>query len=719
MAKVAKKAAPARTGSHPFARFEWTIAGRYLRSRRREAFISVIASFSFIGIMLGVATLIIVMAVMNGFRTELISKILGLNGHVILQAMDTKLTDYADVTQRVAAVPGVVSAIPLVEGQALASGTNTSSGVLVRGVRQEDLPKIGGIYKNVRLGTLDNFDESGGIAIGTRLATQLGLSIGDNLTLVTPRGSVTPMGVTPRIKAYPVVAIFEIGMSEYDSTFVFMPFSEAQTYFNMSDEASAIEIYLANADMVDALRPAIERAADRQVLITDWQQRNATFFSALEVERNVMFLILTLIVLVAALNIISGLTMLVKDKGHDIAILRTMGATRGAILRVFFITGAAIGTVGTLAGFALGVLVNLNIEFDPPVPLGTDTHRVVLARALFPEPVACRNESARDDLSGPHGVGALLPGDAISGLACGTSRSGRRASLRMNDARPRPAADPEKPVRRPILRLNNVQRYYREGDGRLIVLNGADLQIYPGEMVALVAPSGAGKSTLLHIAGLLEKPNSGEVAIAGRPTGKLSDAERTALRRLYIGFVYQFHHLLPEFTAVENVMMPQLIRGIDRREARKRAMQLLAYMRVKERASHRPGELSGGEQQRVAIARAVANAPRLLLADEPTGNLDPTTADFVFTGLTRLVRASRLAGLIATHNHDLAARMDRCITLVDGKVVELAREGQAAAEEAQPMDRKEAAKAADGAASRALATLDADAAEDPEETREE
>ncbi len=224
---------------------------------------------------------------------------------------------------------------------------------------------------------------------------------------------------------------------------------------------------------------------------------------------------------------------------------------------------------------------------------------------------------------------------------------------------------------RPVLRLRSVAIHYREGEGRLTVLNGADLSIFPGELVALVAPSGAGKSTLLHVAGLLEKPNAGDVVIGGRPTGKLSDADRTMFRRLHIGFVYQFHHLLPEFTALENVMMPQLIRGIDRKEASRRAMQLLAYMRVKERADHRPGALSGGEQQRVAIARAVANAPRLLLADEPTGNLDPSTADFVFDGLTRLVRASRLAALIATHNHDLARRMDRVITLIDGKVYEV------------------------------------------------
>lgn len=223
----------------------------------------------------------------------------------------------------------------------------------------------------------------------------------------------------------------------------------------------------------------------------------------------------------------------------------------------------------------------------------------------------------------------------------------------------------------PALSLQGVERHYREAAGTLSVLTGADLEIYPGELVALVAPSGAGKSTLLHIAGLLERPDGGQVSISGQLAGALSDNERTAIRRVQIGFVYQFHHLLPEFSALENVVMPQLIRGISRRLAEQRAEQLLGYMRIKERASHRPGELSGGEQQRVAIARAVANAPRLLLADEPTGNLDPATAEVVFDNLTRLVRASKLAALFATHNHDLAARMDRRITLQDGKVVEL------------------------------------------------
>ena len=349
-------------GTSPFARFEWMLAGRYLRPRRKRSSGLVIAMFSLLGIMIGVATLIIVMAVMNGFREELISKILGLNGHLVIQPMDSKLTDYDAVSIRIAGVPGVVSVIPFVEGQALASGGNTSGGVLVRGVRDGDLPKIKGISDNVRLGTLDGFEGTGGVAIGTRLATSLGLTSATNLTRVSPNATVTPLGVTPRIKAYPVVAIFEIGMSQYDSTVVLLPFHEAQAYFNLEDEASAIEVYLDKADRVDELQPAIEKAADRQILTVDWQHRDMSFFSALEVERNVMFFILLLIVIVAALNIISGLTMLVKDKGHDIAILRTMGATRGAIMRVFFIAGSSIGTVGTILGFIIGVIVCLNIE---------------------------------------------------------------------------------------------------------------------------------------------------------------------------------------------------------------------------------------------------------------------------------------------------------------------------------------------------------------------
>jgi lipoprotein-releasing system permease protein len=348
--------------TRPFAAFEWMLSLRYLRARRKEGFISIIAGFSFLGIMLGVATLIIVMAVMNGFRTELLDKILGLNGHLLVQPLESPLTDFNQVAERVSAIPGVRLAAPIVEGQALASSPFAANGVLVRGIKAADLDKLASVAKNVKQGTLEGFDEGKGLAIGKRLADQLSVRAGDNLTLVSPRGAVTPMGTTPRIKVYKVAAVFEIGMSEYDAAFVFMPLPEAQAYFNRPNDVTAIEVYTTDPDNIDRYRKLVADAAARPVYLIDWRQRNATFFNALQVERNVMFLILTLIVLVAALNIVSGLIMLVKDKSADIGIMRTMGATQGAVMRIFLITGASIGVVGTLTGFIVGTVVCLNVE---------------------------------------------------------------------------------------------------------------------------------------------------------------------------------------------------------------------------------------------------------------------------------------------------------------------------------------------------------------------
>jgi lipoprotein-releasing system permease protein len=356
-------AAAKPAGAGPFSAFERLVAWRYLRSRRKETVISVIASISFLGIMLGVATLIVVMAVMNGFRTELLSRILGMNGHLIVQPIDAPLENYAEVADRINGVSGVKYAIPLIDGQVLASGTvGAGTGALVRGIRGDDLAKLSVVSANVKQGSIVGFDGSGGVAIGQRMANNLGLILGDTITLISPDGDVTPLGSAPRVKGYPIVAVFEVGMSEFDSSVIFMPFAEAQLYFNMEGQAQTIEVFVDNPDAVDELRGPVETATQRQVYVSDWRERNQTFFSALQVERNVMFMILTLIVLVAALNIISGLIMLVKDKGRDIAILRTMGASRGAILRIFLMTGAAIGVTGTIAGVLLGILICLNVE---------------------------------------------------------------------------------------------------------------------------------------------------------------------------------------------------------------------------------------------------------------------------------------------------------------------------------------------------------------------
>src|SRR3954452_10559180 len=346
----------------PFAPFEWMLSARYLRARRKEGFISVIAGFSFLGIMLGVATLIIVMAVMNGFRKELLDKILGLNGHILVQPLESPLTDWKDVAERISQVSGIRLAAPVVDGQALGSSPFNAAGVFVRGIRADDLNSLTSIAKNIKQGTIEGFDEGQGVAIGRRLADQLSLHARDSITLVAPKGALTPMGTTPRIKPYRVAAVFEIGMSEYDSSFVFMPLAEAQAYFNRNNDVTAIEIFTSNPDKVEQFRKTVTEAAGRPIFLVDWRQRNSTFFNALQVERNVMFLILTLIVLVAALNIVSGLIMLVKDKGQDIAVLRTMGASQGAIMRIFLITGASIGVVGTLTGFFVGLMISVNIE---------------------------------------------------------------------------------------------------------------------------------------------------------------------------------------------------------------------------------------------------------------------------------------------------------------------------------------------------------------------
>ncbi|HEX8166913.1 MAG TPA: lipoprotein-releasing ABC transporter permease subunit [Beijerinckiaceae bacterium] len=360
MSASAAATTPAPRAPGAFAGFEWMLAGRYLRTRRREGFVSVIAGFSFLGIMLGVATLIIVLSVMNGFRKELLGKIVGINGHIFVAPLDRPLTDYAEVAERIGKLAGIRRAVPLVEGQAFASSPYNGSGVLVRGVRMEDIGRIEAVAGNIRQGGLAGFD--GGVLIGRRLAEHLSLQAGDTITLATPKGAATPFGTAPRIKGYQVAAVFELGMSEFDATFVFMPMGEAQAFFNREDDVTVIEVFLDDADKVDEARTAIEMAAERPVILTDWRQRNRTFFAALEVERNVMFIILTLIVVVAALNIVSGLIMLVKDKSEDIAILRTMGATRGAIMRVFEIVGASIGIAGTLAGLALGLVVAANIQ---------------------------------------------------------------------------------------------------------------------------------------------------------------------------------------------------------------------------------------------------------------------------------------------------------------------------------------------------------------------
>ncbi|WDR04216.1 ABC transporter permease [Devosia algicola] len=366
------------------------IAGRYLRARRKEAFISVIASLTMVGVAIGVATLIVVMSVMNGFRAELLTKILGLNGHFTAYPIEEKFTDYKQTIDALQQVDGVKFAVYFVEGQVLASGAGQSTGVTVRGMDEENIKKLDLLYNGAEQGGFDSWDQSKGVAIGYRLAQTLGVGLGDSVTIINPDGAKTPFGTTPQIRSYKVSVIFNLGMVEFDSYFMYMPLQQAQEYFKLYEDvlkpghkpldpmatdaeideaydrvyqASAAEIFIDNPDDVSGMRAKLQSDfSTRPLVLTDWQQRNETFFSALQVERVVMFTILSMIILVAAFNIISSLIMLVKDKSSDIAVLRTMGATRGSIMRIFSITGTAIGVIGTLSGLVLGLIIAANAE---------------------------------------------------------------------------------------------------------------------------------------------------------------------------------------------------------------------------------------------------------------------------------------------------------------------------------------------------------------------
>lgn len=349
-----------------FSKFERLVAYRYLRSPRQEGFISVIAGFSFLGIALGVATLIIVMSVMNGFRHELLGKIIGLNGHLGIHGLYGVVDHFDDIAEKVRQVPGIESVTPTVEKQVVALYRSQAMGAVVHGMRPDDLKLRFSDSDKIKAGTLNNFGTSeetkDNIVIGRRLAEKLGLRVNDHVTIISPEGNATAFGTMPRQKVFKVAAIFEVGMFIYDQSVIFMPLEAAQTFFKMGDKVSNLEVYVDDPDQVTERRFAIDMALGGKVRIVDWKGMNTGLFQAVQVERNVMFVILTLIILIAAFNIISSLIMLVKDKTRDIAIMRTMGATQGTIMKIFFMTGASIGLVGTFLGVLLGLGFAANIQ---------------------------------------------------------------------------------------------------------------------------------------------------------------------------------------------------------------------------------------------------------------------------------------------------------------------------------------------------------------------
>ena len=344
-----------------FTPYERMISLRYLRAKRKEGFISVISGFSLAGIALGVATLIIVMSVMNGFRDELLGRILGLNGHLSVIGREATISNYDAIVSRIVPIKNVTTAFPTIEAQALVTTKSQAFGVMVRGMRPMDFAMKPVLSQHIVNGKGNDLQD-GQIAVGARLAQKLNLHRGDALTLLSPRGNETPFGVMPRSRVYTIGLVFDVGMFEYDSNFVFMTLDDAQRFFDLPGQANTIEIYTSNPNIIRPIQAEVRTKIPETAIVTTWQQSNGSYFNALQTERNVMFLILTLIILVAAFNVISGMIMLVKDKSRDIAILRTMGATRGAILRIFFMTGASIGFIGTALGLLGGILFAENIE---------------------------------------------------------------------------------------------------------------------------------------------------------------------------------------------------------------------------------------------------------------------------------------------------------------------------------------------------------------------
>lgn len=344
-----------------FSKFERMVAWRYLRSKKAEGFVSVIAGFSFAGIMLGVATLIIVMSVMNGFREELFSRILGLGGHMNVYAEGRQLENYDALADLVKNNEGVEAVYPTIEGQTLLSFGNNASGVMVRGIMPRDFADRDILFNGIKQGNIENFREFS-VAIGSVLAKKLNVNIGDKITLTSPVLKTTPFGTVPTQRSFDVAIIFDVEMHEYNASFVFIPLDAAQKFFQYDNTVGSLEVFLNQPDRLSEIRKKIETELTGTASVYDWRDMNKSFFNALQIERNVMFLILSMIILVAAFNIISSMIMLVKDKSHDIAIMRTMGASRGNMMRIFVLTGASIGFIGTVLGTILGVSFALNIE---------------------------------------------------------------------------------------------------------------------------------------------------------------------------------------------------------------------------------------------------------------------------------------------------------------------------------------------------------------------